>query len=214
MLTPNYNIPMNLAVSASRRNGARRDDGYAMAALLVAISVMAVLLTVAMPTWKQTIQREKEEELIFRGNQYARAIAAYQRTYANASPPSLDVLVEQHFLRKKFKDPVAIDEDGEFQLLYATTQAGQTGGTGTAPNGGGIIGVASKNPAPSIRVYNNATHYNEWQFIPQQQSLQGGQGGESGQAGQPGQPGGQRGQGSGPGGRRGQGPQPGRGRGQ
>ena len=38
-----------------------------MAALLIAMSVMAILLTVALPTWRQTIQREKEEELIFRG---------------------------------------------------------------------------------------------------------------------------------------------------
>ena len=50
-----------------------------MAALLIAMSVMAILLTVALPTWRQTIQREKEEELIFRGNQYSRAISAYQR---------------------------------------------------------------------------------------------------------------------------------------
>ncbi len=46
-----------------------------MAVLLVGMSVMAVMLTVAMPVWKQTTQREKETELVFRGEQYARAIA-------------------------------------------------------------------------------------------------------------------------------------------
>ena len=150
-----------------------------MAALLIAMSVMAILLTVALPTWRQTIQREKEEELIFRGNQYSRAISAYQRKYANASPQTLDVLVEQHYLRKKFKDPVAITEDGEFQPLYVQTQAPGTGSgssTGTQAGtagtlastkpSGGVIGVASKNPAQSIREYNGHTHYNEWQFMP------------------------------------------------
>jgi type II secretory pathway pseudopilin PulG len=75
---------------------------------------MAVLMTVAMPAWKQAAQREKEEELVFRGEQYARAIGLFQRKYANASPPSLDVLVDQRFLRKKYKDPMTNDD---FQLL-------------------------------------------------------------------------------------------------
>ena len=178
-----------------------------MAALLIAMSVMAILLTVALPTWRQTIQREKEEELIFRGNQYSRAISAYQRKYANASPQTLDVLVEQHYLRKKFKDPVAITEDGEFQPLYVQTQAPGTGSgssTGTQAGtagtlastkpSGGVIGVASKNTAQSIREYNGHTHYNEWQFVPLQQSTRGGGGGTSGAAGPQGLPGGRGGQ--------------------
>src|SRR2546425_10444807 len=101
---------MNLEASARRQSRQKCEAGYAMAALLIAMSVMAILLTVALPSWKQTIQREREEELIFRGNQYARAIGAYQRKYANASPPSIDVLIDQHFLRKKFKDPVSPNE--------------------------------------------------------------------------------------------------------
>ena len=34
-----------------------------MAALLVAMSIMAIMMTVVMPVWKQAAQREKEEEL-------------------------------------------------------------------------------------------------------------------------------------------------------
>src|SRR5687767_7188517 len=73
----NYNSPMNLAGKAS-------SAGYAMAALLVGLAVMAVVMSVAMPTWSHMIRREKEEELIFRGMQYARAINQYQRKFANA----------------------------------------------------------------------------------------------------------------------------------
>src|SRR5262245_28054892 len=36
-----------------------QDKGYAMAALLIAMSIAAVLMTVAMPTWKQMSRREK-----------------------------------------------------------------------------------------------------------------------------------------------------------
>ena len=101
-------IPMHLAGQAKRpRNGER---GYAMAALLVAMSIMAIMMTVVMPVWKQTAQREKEEELVFRGKQYVHAIGLFQRKFANAYPPNIDVLVDQRFLRKKFKDPITNDD--------------------------------------------------------------------------------------------------------
>ncbi len=81
-----------------------------MAALLVALSIMAIMMTVVMPVWKQTTQREKEEELIFRGKQYVHAIGMFQRKFANAYPPNIDALVDQRFLRKKFKDPITNDD--------------------------------------------------------------------------------------------------------
>jgi len=90
-----------------------------MAALLVALAVMLVVLTVAMPAWNSVVQREREEELVFRGRQYARAVGLFQRRFAGAFPPSLDFLVEQKFLRRKFRDPMA--PDGTFQLIYQNT---------------------------------------------------------------------------------------------
>jgi len=100
---------MNLAgqVHNAAKTGER---GYAMAALVVAIAIMAIMMTAVMPVWKQAAQREKEEELVFRGLQYAHAIGLYQRKFANAYPPNVDLLVEQRFLRKKFKDPVTNDD--------------------------------------------------------------------------------------------------------
>ena len=119
----NCNSLMNLAPKARDRLLAFAQSGYAMAALLVAMSVMAIVLSAAMPVWSQMIRRDKEEELIFRGNQYARAINQYQRKFASASPASLDVLIEQRMLRKKFRDPLSPNKDGEFQLLYLQNQA-------------------------------------------------------------------------------------------
>ena len=98
---------------APRLAGSR---GYAMAALLVAMSVMAVLLGALLPQWTTLATREKEQELIFRGNQYARAIGLFQRKFANTAPPTIDVLVEQRFLRKKYKDPITNDD---FQPIFA-----------------------------------------------------------------------------------------------
>lgn len=207
-----------------------------MAALLVGMAVMAIMLTVAMPTWSQMIRRDKEEELVFRGNQYARAINLYQRRFANASPPSIDVLVEQRLLRKKFRDPMSSEKSGEFQLLYVSNSAAASRPGGANPPGaaqsssvgsvlgttptGGIAGVTSKNKSESIRVFNGKNHYNEWQFVGMQQSAQGGPAGQGGRQGSVrpdgsfvGREGGRnvdtRGSGFGGGGRTGPGPGPG-----
>ena len=118
------------------------DTGYAMAMLLVGMSVAAIMMTMALPVWKQTAQREKEEELVFRGLQYVRALRLFSAKYANAAPPSLDVLVEQRFLRKKYKDPITNDD---FQPILAgqaipgaaaPPQRGGGAGRGTSPTGG------------------------------------------------------------------------------
>src|SRR5205085_9550732 len=117
----------------SRGPNPLRADGYAMAALLVALTIMAVFLGMALPAWRTASQREKETELIFRGQQYARAITLFQRKYANTFPPNVDILLNEHFLRKKYKDPIT---DGEFQVVYANQQNnGQPGPAGTPPAG-------------------------------------------------------------------------------
>jgi len=71
-------------------------------------------MSVALPVWHTMAQREKEEELIFRGEQYARAIALFQRRFPGAVPPTLQVLLDAHLLRKKYKDPMTNDD---FQLI-------------------------------------------------------------------------------------------------
>jgi type II secretory pathway pseudopilin PulG len=111
-----------------------------MAALLVAMSVMAVVLSVALPVWNTYAKREREAELVFRGEQYARAIGLFQRKYANTLPPNLDVLVNERFLRKKYTDPIT---GGEFQLLSGAT--GQAG-TGAMPGAG--AGAQSRTGGP------------------------------------------------------------------
>ena len=161
-----------------------------MAALLVSMSVMAVIMGALLPVWTQLATREKEAELVFRGNQYVRAIALFQRKYANTNPPTVDLLVEQRFLRKKYKDPITNDD---FQPIFASqamagvsaptgalrpgetataslgTPARQTvqsgfGGTG-ATGAGGIMGVTSKSKESSLRIYNGRDKYNEWAFV-------------------------------------------------
>jgi type II secretory pathway pseudopilin PulG len=170
-----------------------QQNGYAMVVLLISLSIMAIMMTVVMPVWRQTAQREKEAELVFRGEQYARAINLLQRKSVGAFPPSIDFLVEQKFLRKKFKDPITNDDFVPVLLSVAAPQGGapgtQRGGappggpqgsgrggapptTGAAsgstpgsPTGAGITGVTSKSKETSIRLYKGRNHYNEWIFV-------------------------------------------------
>src|SRR5262245_43731463 len=107
-------------------------NGYAMAALLVAMGVMAVLMTAAMPVWKQMSQREKEAELVFRGEQYARAIGLFQRKAGPGTlPPNLDVLIQQRFLRAKYKDPIT---GQDFDLLSPVQPTTASGAPGAQPS--------------------------------------------------------------------------------
>jgi type II secretory pathway pseudopilin PulG len=128
-----------------------------MVALLVAMSIMAIMMTVALPTWHQMAQREKEAELIFRGQQYARAIGLFQKKAGpGVLPPNIDALVEGHYLRKKYKDPIT---GGDFDVLNAGAAAPggstanptpQTGTMQTGSNGrGGTSGTSSSTTPPS-----------------------------------------------------------------
>lgn len=128
--------------SETRRSLA--EEGFALAALLVAIAILSVMMLVALPTWRHQVQREKEAELVFRGEQYARAIGLYQRKLAGAFPPSLDALVEQKFLRKKYKDPITGED---FVPVFANSSVGQAALQEGAGLRGGLEGPPGQPPA-------------------------------------------------------------------
>lgn len=106
--------------------------GVAMAALLVGLSIMAIMMSVALPAWSHAVRREREAELVWRGEQYRRAIQLFQRKFANTFPPTVDLLVEQKFLRKKYKDPIT-GEDFQVIPVGAVLRPG-----GSLPTGGGL----------------------------------------------------------------------------
>ena len=122
------------------------DRGYILVVLLVSMAVAAVWMSAALPAWRQQAMREKELDLIFRGEQYARAIALYQ-IKNNSYPLDIDVLVSQRYLRKKWKDPVTGED---FQLVGLTSGQGGTPNRSGVPGGvsGGSPGSASRGGTP------------------------------------------------------------------
>ena len=112
-----------------------------MAALLVALAVMSLMLSMALPVWHHAAQREREAELIFRGEQYARVIMLYQRQTPGAYPPAVETLVEGRFLRRSYRDPMTAG--GEFRLILQSELA--------EFSGPGAVGGAADDGEPRKR---------------------------------------------------------------
>ena len=110
-------------------------------------------------------QREKEAELLFRGDQYRQAIGAY---YAKEQkyPRTLAQLIED----KRYPTPAR-----HLRKLYPDPITGQPDwGLMEAPEGGGIMGVYSKSEAEPIKsggfrltdkAFADGKRYADWQFF-------------------------------------------------
>jgi|SRR5579862_4324395 len=113
----------------------KREHGFVMVALLIGMAVTAVWLSTMLPAWHQQAVREEEENLVFIGNQYATAIAYYYLKNNCQLPADADVLVEGHYLRKKWKDPIT-QKDFIPIMVGGTNTGSAPGQSGGAPGSG------------------------------------------------------------------------------
>jgi len=83
------------------------ERGYNLVALSMIITVAVILVAAAAPLWSSRIQRDREEELISRGFQYAEAIRVFQKRFGRL-PNRLEELyvVEPRSIRQLWKDPM------------------------------------------------------------------------------------------------------------
>jgi type II secretory pathway pseudopilin PulG len=123
----------------------RGEEGYNLAMLIVAITILNIMAAVALPLWSYTIRREREEETIFRGLQYAEAIRVFRQRNGRF-PAKLEELmkIEPRSIRQLWTEPLS--EDGEFGLVVEAppqppAQPGQPG----QPQAPGTPGA---NPTP------------------------------------------------------------------
>jgi len=119
-------------IRRSPRNGER---GYVLLALLLLVSVAAIVFLFGVaPTIKFNIKRDREEEMIHRGVQYSRAIQAYYRKFQRfpAKIEDLENTNQIRFLRKRYKDPIT---GKDFRLLHY----GDSGMMGAGGMPGGAI---------------------------------------------------------------------------
>jgi len=144
-----------------------RSRGFTYVALLVAIIIIGISMGAAGKYWSFVMQREREEELLFRGEQYRQAIERYYLArLPNTLPPSIDELLSdsrfpqaKRHLRKKYPDPVT---GADFEVIRDLTR------------GNRIVGVYSTSEKEPFKKtdfpvqyqsFENKMTYNEWKFI-------------------------------------------------
>lgn len=111
-------VPSNSAQSkrslfAGRRG---RQGGFTYIGILVAVALMGVALAAVGEVWHVAMKREKEQELLFIGNQFRQAITSYYEhspPQGKRYPASLEDMLKdqrktatQRHLRKIYTDPV------------------------------------------------------------------------------------------------------------
>lgn len=112
----------------SRRNRIRRSSQSGYAFLLAMFMVLAMLASsvVVIQNGLTQSKRRREEEMIWRGNQYVRAIRLYFHKTGHY-PQDLEALrtglPQLHFLRQAYKDPMNAT-DGSWRFIYVNA-AGQ-----------------------------------------------------------------------------------------
>src|SRR5579863_10291384 len=96
--------------------------GYALLMAIFLVATMIVLATVVTPSILTEGRREREQEAIWRGNQYVRAIELYYRKNGRY-PQTVDDLTKGnpgvHFLRKAYTDPTN-STDGSWRFIYVS----------------------------------------------------------------------------------------------
>ncbi|MGA9999806.1 MAG: hypothetical protein WBQ04_06780 [Candidatus Acidiferrales bacterium] len=107
----------------SRRSGER---GYAMLMAICLTMVILIASTAMIANLRIEGKRQREDEAIWRGNQYARAIRLYFHKTGHY-PQTLEDLQkgmpQLHFLRQAYKDPLNTS-DGSWRFIYVNA-AGQ-----------------------------------------------------------------------------------------
>ncbi len=142
--------------------------------LTFAVFLLALGLLVALPVLQTETQREKEEELIFRGRQYAEAVRVYVQKNPGRFPASLKELLDKKCIRRLFRDPFS--PDGQWNVVLAT---------GKAPSGkdsaqevlvaperalpaiknAQVLGVVSTSTARSVKIWNDQESHDKWLFF-------------------------------------------------
>lgn len=154
---------------AGRRPVRHRTRGFGYIGVLILVAMMGIGLAAAGEVWRTVQQREKEEELLFVGGQYRRAIAQF---YANSPgkarryPLHLDELLQdprhpgiRRYLRKIYPDPIT----GKAEWGLVTGPAGEIFG---------VYSLSQDEPLKKVgfrladKQFEGSLKYSDWVFMP------------------------------------------------
>ncbi len=145
------------------------NKGFTYISLLFAIVIIGVSLSAIGRQWSLIDRADKEEELLFRGDQFVRAIDAYYKSahgQANLYPKTFDHLLKdprsltpRRYLRKIYKDPLTGKADW---IPIIEKKSGR------------IKGVKSRSDNPPLKeddfperykYFKGKGSYSEWEFV-------------------------------------------------
>ncbi|OYY97635.1 MAG: type II secretion system pseudopilin PulG [Methylophilales bacterium 16-45-7] len=141
--------------------------GFTFIGILIIVALSGIALSTVGIVWHQTMQREKEKELLFIGEQYRLAISNYYESTPNGVkqyPRKLEDLlldnrypVVKRYLRRVYEDPMRAKQPW-----------------GLIKQQDFIVGVYSLSQQKTIKKtgfpalyesFGEATTYDEWKFI-------------------------------------------------
>lgn len=167
-MTARRTLQAGLAARARRRPGCRRARGFTYIGVLILVVMMGVALAAAGEIWHTAMKREKEQELLFVGNQFRLAIDQY-----SAQPPGLGRRYPQS-LEELLQDPRQPGVRRYLRKIYLDPMTGKAEwGLIIGPNGE-IFGVHSLSEAEPLKKANfplaekgfeGRTKYSEWVFM-------------------------------------------------
>jgi type II secretory pathway pseudopilin PulG len=143
---------------------AGKNRGFTYIGFLIFVALAGAGLAAYGEIASHAAQREKEAELLFRGNQYREGIASYYKK-EQRYPQSLEQLLED----KRYPMPVR-----HLRRQYVDPMTGEANwGLVEAP-GGGVMGVYSRSEDAPIKTGNfllknqefeKAERYADWKFV-------------------------------------------------
>ncbi|HMN02927.1 MULTISPECIES: type II secretion system protein [Geobacter] len=142
--------------------------GFTFVGALMIVILMGIMLGIVGQSWQMVMKREREEELLFRGNQYRIALEQWHtptRSGGGAPRPLND-------LKDLLKDPQSARRQKYLRRLYKDPITGEDFATIVQP-GKGIVGVMSTSDKEPLKktnfpdelaTFENQDQYKKWVF--------------------------------------------------
>jgi len=153
-----------MSIAPRKVMSAGRQKGFTYVGFLIFVAITGAALAAFGEIASHAAQREKEAELLFRGNAFQAAVASYYKKEGRY-PQSLQQLLED----KRYPMPVR-----HLRKLYVDPMSGEADwGVAEAP-GGGVMGVYSRSEEKPLKTGNfllknqdfeQAERYADWKFV-------------------------------------------------
>jgi len=130
-------------------------QGYALLLIMFLLALLVLTTMTVAPNVLTDGRREKEKEMVWRGNQYVRGIKRYYMK-THRFPTEIDDLVKPktgiRFMRQAYKDPMN-DVDGSWRLIYVGPNGqlvGSLKNRGPGAPGMSPLGLGASPASPSF----------------------------------------------------------------